>query len=183
MSSSTSDPPFEIANLCSNCQNAQFRDDIPQLYQSGSRLDLDREQLPERDRGSRTGGILHTEFELIDSYPELPELWKSSQDGCDFCGFLHGIIVSFASQDSHINELSECSMAISISYSWAMRYPDGYDEPYDSLGGLDAMLITAEFWSDEIGDGEITRKVVCHLESACGEYLLRFIPRLCIQKS
>lgn len=183
MSSSTSDPPFEIANLCSNCQNVQFRDDIPELYQTGSYLDLDREQLPKQRRGRRTGRVLPTEFALTDSYPELPKLLQSSQDGCEFCGFLHEIIASFASQDLQINELSECSMAITIAYSWAMRHPDGDDGPYDSLNGLDSMLICAKFWSDEIEDRKIIRGVVCHLESACGECLLQFIPRLPILKS
>lgn len=171
MSSSASDAPFGVANLCSNCQKVQFRDDIPELYQSGPHLELDEEQLPKHRRGERTGGSLPTEFVLTDSYPELPKLWKSSQDGCDFCRFLHEAIASFVSEDSDFNKMSGCIMSISIAYSWAMLYGDGREGSREFPNGLDAMLIAADFASDEIGDNKITLKMVCHVESACGECL------------
>lgn len=170
MSSPASDAPFEVANLCSNCQKAQFRDDISQLYQSESHLELDREQLPEHKRGRRTGGFLDTEFALTDSYPELPKLWRSSQDGCDFCRFLHEIVLSFDSQDLNIIKMSGCTMSIGISYSWAILYGDGYDEPPNFPSGLDAILITAGFVSNDIEDYKIIMRAICHVESASGEF-------------
>lgn len=119
---------------------------------------------------------------MTDSYPELPELRRSSQDGCDFCRFLHEIIVSVALEDLSINKMAGCTIFINISYSWASLYVDGQTESHEPQTGLDAMLITAKFSSDDIGGEKTTLRVVCHVEPVCGECLLRFAPRLRILK-
>ena len=185
MSSSASEAPCEIAKLCSNCQKVQFREETPHLHQSGPHLELDQELIP-KERHFGAGGSLPTGFTLTDSYPDLPNLWKSSQDGCDFCKFLYEIFVSFVSQDLSINIMSGCNMSISIAYTWGMLSLDGNDpleELHELPSGLDAMKITAEFSSDEIRDIQIAMKMICHVESACGEYFQQSSPRSCTLRS
>lgn len=78
-----------------------------------------------------------------------------------------------APENLRINKVVGYTISLEISYSWATLHVDAPPEPHESLNGLDAMLITAKFSSDEIGDEKVILRVVCHVESACGEYLLR----------
>lgn len=186
MASSASEAPVGVAKLCPNCEKAQFRDDIPQLYQSGPHLDFDQEQLPaSKRRGS--GGMVDTEFEFRDLFPGLPMLRESSENGCDFCRFLYDVIMSSVVLQKYINGVSGWVVAIEISYTWGALYADGgVQRPigkfYECSSGLDTMRIAVWLSSVET-EHESFYQQICHVESACGEYLLHSSPPLYTSKS
>lgn len=157
-----------------NCQKAQFRDDVPQLFQAGSHLEFDEAQAVWRD--DRPWGIIPTEFEFVDSFPELPKLTKSCQDGCDFCCFLHGAITAEAPKWQNISNTSSQGLTISvtISYMWGLRQRDyeGNDflkTFYIWPNGLSAMWITLEVLYDQINPGRIFI-LDYEVQSLYGEY-------------
>ncbi|KAI7786223.1 HET-domain-containing protein [Diaporthe eres] len=180
MSSSISGFP-PVAKLCSNCQKAQFRDDVPQLFQDGSRLEFPKEQVPPHWR-PHSWGIIPTEFEFMDSFPELPKLVKSGRDGCDFCCFLHGAITLAASEQQDISTAGRARIIfVHISYVWGPPQEESISSDQslssgESLSsgrslsewpiGLHAMRIDFEVSSDEnISESIFT--LDCAVQSLC----------------
>lgn len=194
MNSSISEFP-SVARLCSNCEKAQFRDDVPQLFQAGSHLEFDQEHFPPRRVFSTPGrdgarkfelwGIIPTEFELMDSLPELPKLLKSSQDGCDLCRFLHeAITVAHLKQRNTRDTPSHRQdVYVTISYTWGpLRQADtsGVKSVYKRTTGLNAMEITMEV-SPKKTIREIFRIIDCEVQSLCGEYSHDLAQQVCIR--
>lgn len=181
MTSSISEFP-PVARLCSNCEKAQFRDDVPQLFQAGSQLEFDQDQFPprrdldvpgrERARKFVMWGIIPTEFELMDSLPELPKLLKSSQDGCDLCRFLYETIIFATSEQRNIRVTPshEKAIYVTISYTWGpLRQANTSDvkSVYKRMTGLNAMEITMKVSQNET-TREIVRTIDCEVQSLCG---------------
>lgn len=196
MSSSISGFP-PVAKLCSNCQKAQFRDDVPQLFQDGSRLEFDKEQVPPHWR-RHSWGVIPTEFEFMDSFPELPKLVKSGRDGCDFCCFLHGAITLAASEQQDISTAGRARIIfVHISYVWGPPQEESISSDQslssgESLSsgrslsewpiGLHAMRIDFEVSSDE-NSSESIFTLDCAVQSLCGEYTRSLAQHECMHSS
>lgn len=176
MSYSTPELPH-VAKLCSNCQKAQFRDDIPHLSQVGSHLEFDQDQLPLSKRFECKGWdfvkwmVIPTEFELVDSFPALPRLLKSCQERCDFCCFLHEAIISEASMRQAMSSISDRRRVIivTISYIWRVlrkEPPPSFKVGYRWPLGLCGMRIDIKV-CDEISP-ELTCELECEVQSLSG---------------
>lgn len=193
MTSSISEFP-PVARLCPNCEKAQFRDDVPQLFQAGSHLEFDQEHFPPRKVFATPGpdgarkfelwGIISTEFELMDSLPELPKLSKSSQDGCDFCRFLHEAIIFATPKKGNIGGTPghEKTIYVTISYTWGpLRQANTSDvkSVYKCPTGLNAMEINMKVSQNEtICD---FRPIECEVQSLCGESFRDLAQQKCIK--
>lgn len=184
-----------VARLCSNCEKARFRDDVPQLFRAGSHLEFDKENFPPRRvfdvgrpevaRKSELWGVIPTEFELKDSLPELPKLLKSSQDGCDFCRFLHEAIIFVASKQRTFTGTSGQGQVVyvTISYTWGpLREAEipAAKSVYRHPTGLNAMEITIKVSHNETSC-EIVRTLDCEVQSLCGKYLRDLAQQVCIR--
>lgn len=168
MSSSISEFP-PVAKLCSNCEKAQFRDNCPQLFQAGSHLEFDEEEFPVPS--DYPWGNIPTEFELVDSFPELPKLVESSQNGCDFCRFLHeAIILAVSERQIHRSKPSQgWVISVTISYMWGPLDEElisDMKEFYKWPIGLNAMRITFE----DKGDPQVTFTLDCEIQSLFRKY-------------
>ncbi len=102
--------------------------------------------------------------------PGLPELDSSSQAGCDFCGFLRGIIKSTDTNDlartrfgKGLDELETCGVSIYVSYRWKL----GNDECRGD--GVVGMLVELDF--DDI---EMRLELFCLAEGIPGTGLPLF---------
>lgn len=177
-------PP--VAKLCSNCQKAQFRDDVPELFQDGSSLEFDRLQVL-RYRRNRSWGMIPTEFEWVDEFPELPRLVKSFRDGCDFCSFLHKAITFATSGRAKISTSTHARVIlVTISYVWGPAREEDISSggsvwSEESISsnehflewpiGLNAMRIHLELSSDpDDVDSECLFTLDCAIQDLRGEY-------------
>lgn len=81
---------FQPARLCSKCEVVMFDDSkgYEALSTSGERyLDFDTDS-DERE------GEFKLDFETNDTFPDLPVLSESANNGCDFCSLLKKILQS-----------------------------------------------------------------------------------------
>lgn len=107
-----------IARLCAICREAALFDDetfAETLDDEG----IQRLVFPQNYERTQRRII------RADTLPDLPELDSSSQAGCDFCGFLRGIIKSTDTNDlartrfgKGLDELETCGVSIYVSYCW-----------------------------------------------------------------
>lgn len=194
MTSSISEFP-PVARLCPNCEKAQFRDDVQQLFQAGSHLEFDQERFPPRrdphNPGSKGAqkfelwGVIPTEFEFMDTLPELPKLLKSSQDGCGLCRFLHEAIIFAMSKQRNIRDTPSHGQAIyvTISYTWGplrQANTSNVKSVHKHTAGLNAMEITMKVSHSET-IREISSTIDCEVQSLCGEYFRDLAQQVCIR--
>lgn len=106
-----------VARLCAKCEHALGNDfDEVFIMWPKSKPDMHRGHVP-------------SEFCLVDHLPDLSQLHDSAQQGCDFCGFLRGVILSDDTRDrlrseykTDIPSLGPSEMKIRVIYTCDERY-------------------------------------------------------------
>ncbi|KAI1444335.1 heterokaryon incompatibility protein-domain-containing protein [Annulohypoxylon stygium] len=126
-SSVPSAPELKIAKLCANCSGAMLQDDRDGFGQRIVDNELPRLLFPVKSYHSTYRSIWE------DTMPSLPQIEKSSLQGCDFCSFLRTSILSRDTNDVLVKavgvglaDLDTRNVSISVAYCWSNGSPDRY---------------------------------------------------------
>lgn len=124
---------FQPARLCSKCEVVMFDDSkgYEALSTSGERyLDFDTDS-DEREREFKL------DFETNDTFPDLPVLSESANNGCDFCSLLKKILQSSEIQCRFSDTILDLEgqilpITISLYYRWG-QWARNHNEGVNSL--------------------------------------------------
>ncbi|KAI2467780.1 hypothetical protein F4781DRAFT_297126 [Annulohypoxylon bovei var. microspora] len=143
---------LKTARLCANCSGAMFHDG--------------RDGFKEKLAGDKPPRLLfpvksyHDSYRKIwtDTIPGLPQIEKSSLQGCGFCSFLRSSILSRDADDILLRdigkrqvELDTCNVSISVAYCWSSGPPDIYRDIHNGDHIEKEAYSRQEIFSDQDG--------------------------------